>query len=294
MMRILLFGKNGQLGWELQRCLPTLGSVLAVDQEDLDLIDTQQLRTFIQEQEPELIVNAAAYTAVDRAEDQPDMASSINEVAPRVMAEQARALNSLMVHYSTDYVFDGDSEIPYKETDQPNPINVYGQTKYEGERAIQAVDPLFLIFRTSWVYSLRGTGFMQTMLRLAESQENLRVVTDQVGSPTWARMLAEASTQVLVKATSDIQSFGLEHKGIYHLAGKGAASRYEWAKSIIEFAQQSDPKYNARLLPGLSDDFPTKAARPANSALDIRLFTKTFGIHFPPWQESLSLALMSL
>jgi dTDP-4-dehydrorhamnose reductase len=293
-MRILLFGKHGQLGWELQRCLPPLGSVLAVDQEDIDLVNDAALRNFILTQKPDLIVNAAAYTAVDKAEEQPELARAINAVAPRAMAEAASKLGSLLVHYSTDYVFDGDSTIPYKETDAPNPINTYGQTKLDGERAIQAVDPTFLILRTSWVYSLRGMGFIQKMLHLAETRDSIRVVTDQVGSPTWARMLAEATAQVLAIACPDLENFGYEHKGIYHLGGEGAASRYEWAKSILALAVQKDAKYEVRIETASSDEFPATAKRPAYSALDNGRFSRTFKIRIPPWQEALSLAFAEL
>lgn len=294
MINILLFGKNGQLGWELQRCLPTLGTVVSVDQDEIDLVHSEQVRTFIREQKPQVIVNASAFTAVDRAEEEPEIAGAVNAQAPELMAKEAKRLGALLVHYSTDYVFDGTAKDPYQETDRTNPINVYGQTKLEGEQAIQACDDSYLIFRTSWVYSLRGGGFIQSILRQAEEQKKFRVVTDQSGSPTWARTLAEATTQILSKADSAYHDFGGRHRGVYHLAGEGTASRYDWAVNILEFASSIDSKYQAELLPAKSSEFPALATRPTFSALDIQRFKQTFNLDFPGWQDALSLALLDL
>ena len=197
-MKILLFGKNGQLGWELHRCLAPLGMVFAVDYPEVNLANGHQVRSLLKGNRPDVIVNAAAYTAVDDAENDQDKAMAVNAVAPGILAEEARLLNVVLIHYSTDYVFDGMKGAAYVETDRPNPLNVYGQSKLEGEKNVQQVGGSFLILRTSWVYSLRQGGFVQKVLKWSRENETLRIVADQVGSPTWARMLAEVTAQLLV------------------------------------------------------------------------------------------------
>jgi dTDP-4-dehydrorhamnose reductase len=191
MTRILLTGKNGQVGWELQRTLATLGEVVTLDRQDLDLADPDSIRRVVREHKPNLIVNAAAYTAVDKAEEESDLAMVINGTAPGILAEEAKRLSAAIIHYSTDYVFDGSKNTPYTEEDAPNPLNVYGRTKLAGERAIQAVGAPYLILRTSWVYGMRGKNFLLTILRLARERNEIKVVNDQIGAPTWSRIIAQ-------------------------------------------------------------------------------------------------------
>lgn len=287
-MKIILFGgKLGQLGWELRRTLAPLGEVMAVDRDDLDLRDASALEAFLREQAPQLIVNASAYTAVDRAETEQDLAFAINEQAPRVMAESARALGAGLIHYSTDYVFDGTLGRPYVEDDTPNPLSVYGRSKLAGEQAIQAAGCAHLIFRTAWVYSTRGDSFITKTLQWARQKTELRVVDDQVSNPTWARMLAEATSMLLSHGVGDVPAYVGEKSGLYHLAGWGFASRYEWAQHILA----NDPKRTEQLVqtlrPARTDEFPAPAERPLFSALDCSHFERTFGLRLPPWQEAL-------
>jgi len=287
-VKIVLFGgKLGQLGWELRRTLLPLGEVVAVDRDDLDLRDAPALTAFLHEQSPQLIVNASAYTAVDRAETEQDLAFAINEQAPRAMAESARALGAGLIHYSTDYVFDGALGRPYAENDGTNPLSVYGRSKLAGEQAIQAVGCAHLIFRTAWVYSTRGDSFITKTLQWARQKTELRVVDDQVSNPTWARMLAEATSMLLAQGVGDVPAYVGEKSGLYHLAGWGFASRYEWAQQILA----NDPKRTEQLVqtlqPARTDEFPALAERPLFSALDCSRFEKTFNLRLPPWQEAL-------
>ena len=225
-MQILLFGKNGQVGWELQRILPSLGQVIALDYDELDLANLKALETKLAELKPDLIVNASAYTAVDRAESERDVAMKVNGQAPGIMAEAARRSGAMLVHYSTDYVFDGTKGSPYVETDAPNPLNVYGESKLAGEEAIQQVADAYLILRTSWVYSTRlQSGFVQKVLAWARQNETLRIVEDQFGCPTWARMLAEATGFLIAKGGDQLDEYFKQYRGIYHIAGKGGASQ---------------------------------------------------------------------
>ena len=287
-MKIVLFGgKLGQLGWELRRTLAPLGEVVAVDRDDLDLRDASALTAFLREQAPQLIVNASAYTAVDRAETERDLAFAINEQAPRVMAESARALGAGLIHYSTDYVFDGTLGRPYVEDDTTNPLSIYGRSKLGGEQAIQAAGCAHLIFRTAWVFSTRGDSFITKTLQWARQKTELRVVDDQVSNPTWARMLAEATSMLLAQGAGDVPAYVGEKSGLYHLAGWGFASRYEWAQQILA----NDPKRTEQLVqilrPARTDEFPAPAERPLFSALDCSYFERTFGLRLPPWQEAL-------
>lgn len=288
MQRILLIGKNGQLGWELQRTLATLGEVYAYDFPEIDLSKPENLRELIRGIAPHLIVNAAAYTNVDKAETEPDLARAVNAAAPGVMAEEARRINAALIHYSTDYVFDGTKGSAYIETDIPDPLNVYGATKLEGERAVQAVGGAFLIFRTSWVYSLRQGGFVTKVLQWARQQESLRIVDDQVGSPTWARMLAEATAQVIAQGRGQPVEYMREKAGLYHLAGGGAASRYEWAKAILELDPRKEEQVVMELLPAKSSEFPTPAKRPAHTGLNCDVVQELFHLYFENWKRQLS------
>lgn len=297
-MKILLLGKYGQLGWELDRCLRPLGEVHTLDYPEIDLADEDQIRKVVREAAPQIIVNATAYTAVDRAESEAEAAMAINARAPGVLAEEAKALSAALIHYSTDYVFDGTKGSPYQESDAPNPLNVYGRSKLSGEGALGQVGGVHLTFRTSWVYSLRRGSFVTKALGWARKQPELRVVTDQVGSPTWARMLAETSAQVLamgIRAGSPAHLLGWlgERAGVYHLGGEGAASRLEWVQAILENDPRKDEQVARRILPALTSEFPTPARRPLYSALDCGLFAETFGLRLPHWRDSLRLAMES-
>jgi dTDP-4-dehydrorhamnose reductase len=290
-MRILLFGKNGQLGREFQRSLPPLGEVQAFDIADLDLSDRKALVERIGDIHPHVIVNAAAYTAVDRAESEPDLAARVNAQAPQAMAEMAARLSAVFIHFSTDYVFDGEKGSAYIESDAPAPINVYGRTKWEGEQAVLRAGGAGLVFRTSWVYSLQGEGFLAKALAWSRSREVLRVVDDQIGSPTWARALAAAVTRLLADWGPEPYPAALPLRGLYHLAGKGAVSRYAWARAILDGDPQRGEQRCRSLEPARSDEFPTPARRPAYSALDCSRFERTFGFGLPDWRESLGEAL---
>lgn len=286
---ILLLGKNGQVGWELQRTLASLGCVVVLDQPELDIKHYSQIREKLHEIKPQLIVNAAAYTAVDRAEEEPDLAMAINGIAPGVLAEEARALGAALVHYSTDFVFDGTKEDPYAEEDIPNPVNIYGKTKLAGEQAIQAAAGNYLIFRTSWVYGTRGNNFLLTMLRLANEHDQLKIVNDQIGSPTWCRMIAEATALVLARGRK-----GLDGKwGTYHLTASGTTSWYDFARAILT-PDLLYPKSAVELLPITSAEYVSAARRPANSLLSNTLIRKEFGIDLPSWEYGLELVKESL
>jgi dTDP-4-dehydrorhamnose reductase len=289
--RILLLGKNGQVGWELERTLAPLGAVKAVDSPEVDLADADGVRPLVREARPEIIVNATAYTAVDRAESEPERAMAVNGIAPGVLAEEAKALGALLVHYSTDYVFDGRNGQPYVETDIPNPLNVYGRTKLTGEEAIRDVGGAYLILRTSWVYSLRRGSFITKVLQWARERPVLRIVEDQIGSPTWARMLAEATAMVLAKGGEGIVEWLRDRSGVYHLAGEGSASRFEWAKAVLDLDPQKEEQIVEKVLPASSTEFRTEARRPANSSLCCDRFEGAFGLRLPKWEEALRMAM---
>lgn len=295
-MNLLLLGKNGQLGWELQRCLQPLGTVAAFDYPEVDLADAAGLRRKVRECHPDGIINVAAYTDVDKAESEPDLAEAINAHAPGVLAEEARKLRAVLIHYSTDYVFDGKKGAPYIESDLPNPLNVYGASKLHGEQAIQQAGGEYLILRTSWVYARgsatgnsRHRGFVNQVLGWARQQDTLRVVTDQVGNPTWSRMLAECTAQLLARGAAYIR----EHTGLYHLAGSGQTSRYDWAKLILELDPDKSKQRVKGLMPALTAEFPTPAQRPLFSALDCSHFSAIFGLQLPDWKTALQLALQA-
>ncbi len=292
-MRILLLGKSGQIGWELQRTLAPLGEVIALGHQDLDLSLLQATRKRVRQLRPALIVNAAAFTAVDKAESEPELAGVINGLLPGVLAEEACRLGGGLVHYSSDYVFDGETSRPYTEQDRPNPINVYGKTKLEGETAIRGSGCIHLILRTSWVYSLRGRSFPIKVLDWARTQRIVRVVDDQVGSPTWSRMIAEVTALALARGAPDGPGWLSAHSGLYHLAGAGCASRFEWAKLVLELDPNPEEQRAESIVPARSQEFPTPARRPAFSALDCSLFFRTFGIRPPAWQDSIRQAMQS-
>jgi dTDP-4-dehydrorhamnose reductase len=288
MTSVLLIGKNGQLGWELHRTLTTLGELIAVDYPEIDLGKPETGLDLIRRIQPQVIVNAAAYTAVDQAETEQDLARKINAIAPGVLAEEARRLNALFIHYSTDYVFDGTKGTPYSEEDKPNPLNYYGLSKLEGEQNVENIGGAYLIFRTSWVYSLRQqSGFVNKVLQWARQQETLRIVKDQISNPTWARMLAEVTAQILAQGVEVCS----KRKGLYHLAGSGFTSRFEWAKSILALDPNRSEQTVKELLPALTSEFPTPARRPLFSVLGSGKFMATFGLSLTEWDYSLRLAM---
>jgi dTDP-4-dehydrorhamnose reductase len=290
-MNILLLGKNGQLGWELRRSLAPLGSITALDFEELNLEDFNAVRKTIRTVSPQLIVNASAYTAVDRAESEQEKAFAINATIPGILAEEAQLLKAALIHYSTDYVFDGTKGTTYSEDDAPNPLNVYGKSKLAGEKAIQAVGGAYLVLRTSWVYSLRCDSFVTKVLGWARKQENLYVVNDQIGNPTWARMLAEVTALVCAKADNDLFGWLTNRQGIYHLAGNGSASRLDWAHVILELDPNRNEQTVKKILPALTSDYPTPAQRPLFSALNCERFLSSFHINLPDWKEALGFAM---
>ncbi len=292
-MRILLLGNTGQLGWELERCLAPLGELTSCDYPSIDLADSKSFLRAFHDCQPQLLVNAAAYTAVDRAEAEPGLAHAINAVAPGVMAEEARQHRAVFIHYSTDYVFDGKKGSPYSETDRPAPLSTYGHSKLAGEQAVQQAAGAYIILRTSWVYSLRRENFVSKVLGWARQQESMRLVTDQVSGPTWARLLAEATSHMVSQAGEDPLGWFTEHHGLYHLAGAGCCSRFEWGQQILELDSHKERHVVRQLLPASSDEFPTPAERPHYSALNCDLFTSIFHIQLPDWKFALKLAMES-
>lgn len=291
MRKILLTGKNGQVGWELQRTLATLGKVIALGQHDMNLADADAIRRTVRNIKPDLIINPAAYTAVDKAETEPDLALAINGDAPGIFAEEAQRSGAALIHYSTDYVFDGAASQPYREQDATSPVNMYGQSKLAGEQAIQAVDVPHLILRTSWVYGTRGKNFLLTVQRLAREREVLSVVDDQVGAPTWCRMLAEATAQIVAQGGNDIATYIRQRSGIYHMTCAGQTSWHGFACAIADHARPrtAGPLAHIRPIPG--HDYPTPAARPLYSVLDNARLAATFGVALPEWGDALAMAL---
>lgn len=284
MKKILVTGKNGQVGWELQRTLAPLGQVIALDAEDMDLSDADAIRRKVREIAPHIIVNPAAHTAVDKAEAEPDLAMAINGTASGVLAEEAKKLDALLIHYSTDYVFDGTKASPYVESDSPNPQSVYGKTKLAGEQAIQAVGGKHLILRTSWVYGVHGGNFVKTILRLAKERSELRIVADQYGAPTWARLLAESTAQIMGKYSED-------KSGVYHLTSSGRTNWHEFAEEIVRLARQYDDALKDKPLtihPIATNEYPVPAKRPANSSLSTEKIRKTFSVELPQWEKDLA------
>ena len=283
-MRILLTGVNGQVGWELQRTLAPLGEVIAADRSLLDLADTAGIRRRVAAIAPDLIVNPAAYTAVDKAESEPGLAHAINAAAPGELA----ACGVPLVHFSTDYVFDGTKAGAYTEADAPNPLGVYGASKLAGEAAVAAAGVPHLILRTSWVYGLRGRNFLLTMQKLARERDALSVVDDQFGAPTWSRLIAEATALVAARWLDRTDSAA--SSGVYHLTCGGRTSWHGFTAAILAHLAASEAKL-ARLTAIPSSGYPTPAARPANSQLDCGKLADTFGVRLPDWEQALALCL---
>ncbi|MBS1188715.1 MAG: rfbD [Rhodocyclaceae bacterium] len=299
MAKILLLGKDGQVGWQLQRSLAPHGTVVACSRTECDLADLDQLRRVVRDVAPQVIVNAAAYTAVDKAETEFDLAHRINAEAPGLLAEESARSGGLLVHYSTDYVFDGEKAAPYVETDAPRPQGVYGRTKRAGEEAILASPGRALIFRTSWVFGARGGNFVKTILRLAKERESLSVVDDQVGSPTPAALIATV-TGVALAMLRQGRELAPAEKRLYHLAAARPVSWCQFARTIIGLAAQM-PGFSLKLTPEAiraipSSDYPTPARRPGNSRLDCSRLESDFGLEMPDWQPYLErmLQLLSL
>ncbi|RQV10939.1 dTDP-4-dehydrorhamnose reductase [Burkholderia cenocepacia] len=286
---ILVTGVNGQVGFELLRSLQGLGRVVACDRSMLDLSDLDRVRSVVRELKPSIIVNPAAYTAVDKAETDVDAARRLNVEVPRAFAEEAARLGAALVHYSTDYVFDGTKESAYVETDATNPQNVYGLTKLEGEQAIAATGCAHLILRTSWVYGRRGKNFLLTMLKLGSERPELRVVADQVGAPTWSKTIATATAHIVAQAlAADDADWWARRSGVYHFTSAGATSWHAFAEAI--FAQALG-EHAPKVLPIPASDYPVPAKRPSNSRLSHDKLTEAFGLRLPDWADALKLCL---
>ena len=300
-MKILLFGKGGQVGWELQRALSVLGDVVALDFDSTgycgDFSNLPGLAETVRRLQPQVIVNAAAHTAVDKAETESDLARTLNALAPQVLAQEAKQLGAWLVHYSTDYVFNGSGDKPWKETDTPVPLSVYGQTKLEGEQLIQASGCQHLIFRTSWVYAARGGNFAKTMLRLAKERERLNVIDDQIGAPTGADLLADVTAHAIRHVLPLLRHNFLTLPGIYHVAAAGHTSWHGYAKFVLEAAHKAGVALKAtpdHVDPIPTSAYPTPARRPHNSRLDTSLLQNTFGLHLPPWQQGVARMLAEI
>ncbi len=290
MQKILIIGRQGQVAWELQRTLASLGHITVCGSQELDLANPDMIRTQVRSIQPDIIVNAAAYTAVDKAETESELCTSINAIAPGILAELARESQALLVHYSTDYVFDGTKVGAYLETDPTNPLSVYGASKLAGEQAIIQVDCPHLIFRTTWVYGNRGKNFLLTILRLAAQTQELKIVADQIGSPTWSRSISEATAQIIAQCRHNHSSV----KGLYNLSAAGATSWHGFANQIVDRSRSINPELALsieQILPIPATDYPTPAQRPANSLLDNSKILADFGVQLPDWKVSLEQCL---
>jgi dTDP-4-dehydrorhamnose reductase len=294
-MRVLVTGRNGQVGWELARALAPLGEVIACDRETADLSRPETLAPLVAEVRPGLIVNAAAYTAVDRAEEEEALALRVNGESVGVLAEAARKAGALLVHYSTDYVFDGTADRPYAESDPTSPVNAYGRTKLAGEQAIAAAGGDWLTFRTTWVYGVRGRNFLRTMLRLAEERETMRVVADQIGTPTSARMIAELTAHAVAQAMRE-RSAGHFESGLFHMTAADQTSWHGFASAIVESARATrGDAIKVRTIEAIdSEAYPTPARRPAWSVLDNGRFDQRFGLTRLDWRRALALVMGDL
>ena len=287
---ILLTGADGQIGWELRRTLPTLGEVVACGRQQLNLEEADSIRQVIRRVKPQVIVNAAAYTAVDQAEQEQALAMAVNGTALGIIGEEARRLDAAVIHYSTDFVFDGSASRPLREDDTAKPLSVYGRSKLAGERALAQTGVAALILRTGWVYGCRRRNFLLTVQRLARERDVLRIVDDQTGAPTWCRLLAEATAQIVSAGAGRTTEHLREHGGLYHMSCAGAISWCGFARRILELSPGEETA-RVRVEPIETCDYPTPAARPAYSVLDNAKLRTTFGIRLPDWQQALALAL---
>lgn len=288
MKRILLTGVTGQVGQELQRTLAPLGEVIGVGRKTMDLVSSKSIRQVIGDVKPDLIVNASAYTAVDKAETETELANSVNAIAPTIMAEEAQQSGTTLFHISTDYVFDGRKNAPYTEQDATNPISVYGKSKLAGEQGIRATGATHIILRTAWVYGTHGkSNFVKTMLRLFAERDEVRVVADQVGTPTWASDIAQTITTLLSQFSQE-QSSGFSRQEIYHFTSSGVASWYDFAVAILEEAQPLGyPLKVQRIVPITTSEYPTPAHRPAYSVLSGKKISAVLGTHPSHWRQGL-------
>jgi len=291
--RILLIGADGQVGWELRRTLAPLGQLIAASLNGawgprVDLTDLRAISDLVRESAPDVVVNAAAYTAVDKAEEAGDLARRVNAEAPGTLGDLLRGRGVPIIHYSTDFVFSGSAERPYREDDEPGPLNLYGETKLGGEQSLMATGANAIILRTSWVYGVRGSNFLRTMLRLFDEREELRVVDDQIGAPTWSRLLAEVTAQILYRILrGDLDPERI--KGIYHATNGGSTSWFDFARAILTISGR-----RCRLLPIPTREYPAPARRPAYSVLDNTKLRETFGLALPDWEVSLRQCLEDL
>ncbi|MZH02510.1 MAG: dTDP-4-dehydrorhamnose reductase [Nitrospinae bacterium] len=291
-MKILLTGKNGQVGWELNRSLSSLGAIFAMDRNDMDLSKPETLGPIIQDIRPDIIINAAAYTAVDKAESEPELAMTVNGVAPRVIAEESKKVGASMIHYSTDYVFDGKALQPYKEEDSTSPLSVYGKSKLAGEQAVAQTGIPHIILRTGWVYSLRGGNFLLTMQKLAQTNKQIKVVGDQTGAPTWARAISEGTVYILKQSLkgSTTNPSTLSHSGIFHMTCGGETSWFGFAKKILEISKLIEC---TKVISIPTIEYPTPAVRPRFSLLSNRKLQQVFHYEMPTWQNALQECLNS-
>lgn len=286
--RILIFGKNGQVGWELCRTLSTLGEIRAVDIDECDLTDKASIISTLDGFKPSVIANAAAYTAVDKAETERDLAFKLNADAPGIMADWAVKHDALMIHYSTDYVFDGTKKEPWTEDDKPNPLNVYGESKLAGDVNIQNSGCKHLIFRTSWVYGARGKNFYLTMRRLLQEKDEIRVVNDQYGAPTWCRTIAEATAQALAQVQSPLCNIDIRKiSGVYNLTNSGITTWYGFTKEIAQELERSGINIKADIKPIMTAEYPTPAVRPKYSSLDGSKLSNIMGLLSPNYEDAL-------
>jgi len=289
-MRILLIGKNGQVGWELNHLLPSIGTVFAMSKKQMDLSKPETLSPVIQEIHPDIIINAAAYTAVDKAESEPELAMTINGIAPGVIAQEAKKIGAGMVHYSTDYVFDGKSTSPYKEKDLPCPLSVYGKSKLAGDKGVIRANIPHIILRTSWVYSLRGSNFLLSIQKLAQTRNQIKVVDDQIGAPTWSRAIAEGTVRILQQCKVEENTINFVHSGVFNMSCDGQTSWFNFAKQILEVSGLTK---DIELIPIPNIEYPTAAVRPKNSLLSNTKLKQTFHYDMPHWTIALNECLNS-
>lgn len=290
-MKILLLGSNGQVGFELARSLLPLGEIVALNRSQADLTNLENLRAIVQTIRPDVLVNAAAYTSVDKAETERETAFLINAQAVDILAQEAKNLNALLIHYSTDYVFDGTKDFPYFENDTTNPLNVYGESKLAGELAIQESTANYLIFRTTWVFAARGQNFVNSIVRLASEREELNIVADQIGAPTWSRLIADTTAHCL-RQTIQERNAKIFESGIFNLTSSGETSWFEFAKKIVELTRTKNVEFQNRVInPIPTSAYPTPAKRPANSRLATDKLFQRFHVKMPNWEETLKLCL---
>jgi dTDP-4-dehydrorhamnose reductase len=290
-VKILLFGENGQLGHELKRALGQWADVVAPTRQESDLSDVDATRAVVRATGPDVIVNASAYTDVDRAEQEPAVAQLVNGRIPGVLGEEAQRLRAGLIHFSTDFVFDGEKGSPYTETDVPRPLGEYARSKLAGEKALSEINAPAIVFRTAWVYSLRRKSFVTTMLRLARERETMQVVTDQVGSPTFCRDLAQGVAGILHAMGSGAAEAIHDARGVYHLAGGGRVSRYHFARAILDLDPKKSEHKVKSLVPIRAVDFPLPAPRPLATPLDCTKASARFGVALPDWRDALARAL---